>query len=274
MKGPPLMEVADEDGITHRLWAISDEDTISRIQEVMDEKYIIIADGHHRYKTALRYSREHPETESAQYRMLAFVNTMNPGLVILPTHRLVQGVEGFDCAKLVASLSQDFAVEEFEFASGDDSEAKVAMFSTMKEHFEAGKHALGLYCNDGRYYSLVLKNESKMDAIQDHSDAWKRLDVTILHKMILEDLLGIDREKVASGTIEGGSYVEYIKAVGDAVQGSVDKVNDNGYQAVFFMNPTKVEEVEDVATNHETMPQKSTFFYPKVYTGFVINRLE
>jgi uncharacterized protein (DUF1015 family) len=274
MTKPPLMEVEDNDSITHRLWAITDEAIISRIQLVMDKRYIIIADGHHRYKTALRYSREHPESESARYRMLAFVNTMNPGLVILPTHRLVQGVEGFDRDKLIDGLSQDFEVEEFPFTSGDDSNARKAMFSTMKAQFEIGKHALGLYCNDGKYYSLVLKNESKMDAIQNHSNAWKRLDVTILHKMILEEQLGIDKEKVASGTIEGGSYVEYIKAVGDAVQRSVDKVNHKGYQAVFFMNPTKVEEVEDVATNHETMPQKSTFFYPKVYTGFVINRLE
>jgi uncharacterized protein (DUF1015 family) len=120
---------------------------------------------------------------------------------------------------------------------------------------------------------MLLNNESKMDEIEGHSTAWKSLDVTLLHNLILEDKLGITKEKVASGTIEGGSYVEYIKAVGDAVQTSVDKVNDKGYQAVFFMNPTKVEEVEDVATNHETMPQKSTFFYPKVYTGFVINKL-
>lgn len=273
MKGKPLMKVADRDGIVHMLWAISDGDTIKRIRDVMEKRYIIIADGHHRYKTALRYHKEHPEDESGKFRMLAFVNTMNPGLVILPTHRLVQGVNGFDCAKLVAALSEDFTVERFEI-SGDDGGARAAMFEAMNRHFDAGKHALGLYCNDGGYYSLLLKNESKMNAVSGHSDAWKRLDVTILHKMILEDLLEIDPKKVASGTIEGGSYVEYIKAVGDAVQRSVDKVNKMGYQAVFFMNPTKVEEVEAVATNHETMPQKSTFFYPKVYTGFVINRLE
>ena len=273
MKENPLMEVSDEDGITHRLWAIAEDGAISRIRDAMNDKYIIIADGHHRYKTALRYSKEHPENASAGYRMLAFVNTMNPGLVILPTHRLVQGIEGFDCAKLINELSEDFAVERFEY-SGDDGDARKAMFGAMKDHFEAGKHALGMYCNDGKYYSLVLENEHRMDAIPDHSDAWKHLDVTILHKMILEDRLGIDPNKVASGTIEGGSFVEYIKAVGDAVQKSVDKVNKMGYQAVFFMNPTKVEEVEAVATNHETMPQKSTFFYPKVYTGFVINRLK
>ncbi len=273
MKEPPLMKITDDDGITHRLWTLDDEDDISRIQETLDRKYIIIADGHHRYKTALQYSREHPDEEPVQYRMLAFVNIMNRGLVILPTHRLIQGIEGFDCEKLIAALSRDFSTEEFEFGSGDDEDSRHAMFSRMEEHFKVGRHAFGLYCGDGKYYSLLLNDESKMDIIQDHSEAWKRLDVTILHKLILEDRLGIDKEKVAAGTIEGGSYVEYIKAIGDAVQKSVDKVNDEGYQAVFFMNPTKVREVEEVATNHETMPQKSTFFYPKMYTGLVINKL-
>jgi uncharacterized protein (DUF1015 family) len=273
MKDSPLMTVADDDGITHRLWTIDDENDIRQIQDVMDKKYIIIADGHHRYKTALKYSKENPNQKSAQFRMLAFVNTMNKGLVILPTHRLIQGVEGFDCEKLITALAEDFTIEDFEYVTGDDKKARNAMFRRLDEHFKASKHAFGLFCNDGKYYSLVLKNENKMNDIQNHSDAWKRLDVTILHKLILEDKLGLTKEKVASGTIEGGSYVEYIKAIGDAVEKSVEKVNEKGYQAVFFMNPTKVGEVEEVATNHETMPQKSTFFYPKVYTGFVIHRL-
>ncbi|UCG68147.1 MAG: DUF1015 domain-containing protein [Thermoplasmata archaeon] len=273
MKEPPLMEVVDDDNITHRLWAIDSGNDIKKIQDVMEKKYIIIADGHHRYKTALRYSQEHPEVGSAQYRMLAFVNTQNKGLVILPTHRLIKGVEGFNSENLISDLSEDFTIEEFEFGSGEDKEARSSMFSRLQEHFSASRHAFGLYCKDGKYYSLLLKNETKMEGIQNHSDAWKSLDVTILHKLILEDRLGITKEKVASGTIKGGSYVEYIKAIGNAVQESVDKVNEKGYQALFFMNPTKVEEVEEVATNHDTMPQKSTFFYPKVYTGFVINKL-
>jgi uncharacterized protein (DUF1015 family) len=272
MKVPPLMIVDDDDGITHRLWAISNQDEIKKIQKVMENKYIIIADGHHRYKTALKYRQNHP-SEASNYRMLAFVNTKNKGLVILPTHRLIQRVEGFDCEKMLKDLSEDFTIEKFQFESNDDMEARNSMFIRLDEHFNEGKHALGLYCNDGKYYSMELKNETKMDAISNHSDAWKHLDVTILHKLILEDRLGLDKEKVASGTIGGGSYVEYIKAVGDAVQKSIDKVNKSGYQAVFFMNPTKVKEVEAVATSHETMPQKSTFFYPKVYTGFVINKL-
>jgi uncharacterized protein (DUF1015 family) len=272
MKDPPLMTVHDDEGVTHRLWAISNKEDIKKIQDVMENRYTIIADGHHRYKTALKYKQEHPSEES-NYRMLAFMNTQNKGLVILPTHRLIQRVENFDCEKMLKELSEDFEIEKFQFESHDDMEARNSMFKRLDEHFREGKHALGLYCNDGKYYSMELKNESKMDAISNHSDAWKHLDVTILHKLILEDRLGLDKEKIASGTIEGGSYVEYIKAVGDAVQKSIDKVNGSGYQAVFFMNPTKVKEVEDVATSHETMPQKSTFFYPKVYTGFVINKL-
>ena len=272
MSTPSLMEITDE-GVTHRLWAIDDEGEIARIKEVMENKYAIIADGHHRYKTALQYSREHPEDESAGYRMLAFVNTANKGLVILPTHRLLRGIEGFDPQKLMSGLARDFEVEEFEFDAGNDKAARQSMFSRMDEHFTSGRHAIGLYCNDGRYYTLVLKDEKLMDKIQGHSDAWKHLDVTILHKLILEEQLGIDSKKLAAGTIVGGSYVEYIKAVGDAVEKSIEKVNEKGYQAVFFMNPTRVQEVKEVATNHETMPQKSTFFYPKVYTGFVMHRL-
>ncbi len=268
----PLMTVKDDDGVTHKLWAIDDESDLKEIIEVLDNKYVIIADGHHRYKTALQYSKENPDVESAKYRMMAFVNVMNKGLVILPTHRLVQGVENFDSKKLVEALRTDFDIEEFEYVD-DDKDARQKMFNKMNEMFRDRKHAFGLYCKDGKYYTLVLKDEKLMDDITGHSDAWRHLNVTILHKLILEDRLGIDKSKLASGTIEGGSYIEYIKSIGNAVQKSIDKVNEKDYQAVFFMNPTRIKEVEEVATNHETMPQKSTFFYPKVYTGFVMHRL-
>ena len=151
--------------------------------------------------------------------------------------------------------------------------AREAMFSDMNAGFEAGKHVFGLYCKTGSYYLLTLKDIGAMDKVQNKSEAWRKLDVSILHQLILEDFLGIDKVKLASGTIEGGAYIEYIKDISDAVQKAIDKVNNSGYQALFFMNPTRAEEVEAVATNHETMPQKSTFFYPKVYTGYVINKL-
>jgi len=120
---------------------------------------------------------------------------------------------------------------------------------------------------------LTLKDINSMNKVQNKSEAWKKLDISILHQLILEDHLGIDKAKLASGTIAGGAFIEYIKDIGDAVQKAIDKVTSAGYQALFFMNPTRADEVETVATNHETMPQKSTFFYPKVYTGYVINKL-
>ena len=269
MLAPPAISADDGLGVVHKLWVITDEDDVKEIEKAMARKYAIIADGHHRYKTALAYGREMPGMESARYRMLTFVNMSNPGLVVLPTHRLVQHVEGFDIGEVLEKLEAHFDVTEY----GPGSAAREMMFTRMGADFSGGRHGFGIYANDGSFYGLTLRDEGVMDAVEAHSGAWKRLDVTILHVLVLDRCLGIDREKLAQGTIGGGSFVEYIKGIGDAVEESIEAV-DRGAQAVFFMNPTKVSEVEEVAGNFETMPQKSTFFYPKVYTGLVIGRLE
>ena len=268
MKDKPLMATDDGLGVVHKLWAITDGTDIHTISDTMKDRFAIIADGHHRYKTALAYRNEKPDMESAGYRMLTFVNMSNPGLVVLPTHRLVQNIEGFDIRTITEKLKSDFEVREY----GPGEEAKARMFADLERDFGEMKHGFGIYACDGNFYGLTLADEGVMDAFERRSDAWKKLDVSILHMLILDRYLGIDREKLAAGTIGGGSFVEYIKGIGDAVDASIEKV-DRGAQAVFFMNPTKVEEVETVAGNFETMPQKSTFFYPKVYTGFTINKL-
>lgn len=269
MEEGPAMEADDGLGVVHKLWVIDDGDDIEGIRDSMGRKFAIIADGHHRYKTALAYMKENPGTESAKYRMLTFVNMSNPGLVVLPTHRLVQHIEGFDISNVMEKLRSDFEVREY----GPGDMSRESMFMDMDEEFTAGGHAFGIYANDGNFYGLTLRDEGVMDSIEGRSKAWRKLDVTILHMLVLDRYLGIDREKLAQGTIGGGSFVEYIKGIGDAVEGSIRAVNE-GAQAVFFMNPTKVSEVEEVAGNFECMPQKSTFFYPKVYTGLVVNRLD
>ena len=269
MKEGPAMTADDGLGVIHKLWAITDKVEIDTITGAMKERYAIIADGHHRYKTALAYKEESPGLESARYRMLTFVNMSNPGLVVLPTHRLVQHLEGFEIDSVIEKLTEDFHVRRY----GPGAEAKAKMFRDMDGDFTGRKHGFGIYANDGNFYALTLKEESVTDSVTGKSDSWKKLDVTILHWLILERYLGIDEEKLAGGTIGGGSFVEYIKGIGDAVEGSIEAVN-GGAQAVFFMNPTKVSEVEAVAGNFEIMPQKSTFFYPKVYTGFTINKLD
>ena len=266
MGNEPLMDVTDHQEVRHRLWKIDDDGDNKRITSLMDDKFVIIADGHHRYKTALALSRENPELETARYRMLTFVNMSNPGLVILPTHRLVQNLEDFEGASLLQGLREYFIVK--------DHGTREGMFGEMERLFKEGKHGFGLFMNDGKFYSMELQNTSRMDELRpDASPELRKLDVAILHSMILDEVLGIDKEKLLHGTMSGGGYVVYIKGIGDAVDESISAVKGKA-QAVFFMNPTRIEEVEAVSKNFECMPQKSTFFHPKVWTGFTINRLK
>jgi uncharacterized protein (DUF1015 family) len=265
MKSPPVGDVVDGDGIRHRLWRIAKKDDLAEIIKLMKDKYVIIADGHHRYKTALALSKENPTLASTKYRMLTFVNISNPGLVVLPTHRLVQNLDSFSREKLLKDIKEYFEVEVFK--------EKDSMFELLGKSFKEGKHSFGLFINDGKFYALTLRNLKIMDSLlPDKSPELRKLDVTILHTLVLDKMLGIDKEKLAQGTMRGGGFVVYIKGIGDAVDESIQSVK-SGAQAVFFMNPTRVQEVETVSKNFEVMPQKSTFFQPKVWTGFTINKL-
>ncbi|MBD3405367.1 MAG: DUF1015 family protein [Candidatus Lokiarchaeota archaeon] len=266
MKRDAIIDVTDDEDVRHRIWQISDSEDTQKITDHMKEKYVIIADGHHRYKTALKLSEDNPDLESAKYRMLTFVNTANPGLVILPTHRIVQNLDDFDKTRLLDGVKKNFHIAEF---SNKDE-----MFSQMDKEFKDGKHSLGLFMDDGKFYVLTLKSTEAMDkAMPDKSEAYRKLDVAILHKLVLDEVLGIDKEKLSQGTMKGGGFVVYIKGIGDAVEQSINSVKKDA-QAVFFMNPTRLAEVESVSSNFECMPQKSTFFHPKVWTGFTINKLE
>jgi len=260
---PPLGETTDAEGVTHRLWAITEASTIQEVQQAMAEKALFIADGHHRYETALNYSKERPESESAKYCMMTLVNMANEGLLILPTHRLVRNVADFDPGRLLDAAREHFDVTLF---GGSDDQARAEMLEALGQ---AGEHAFGLYMNDGNHYLLVLRDPQAMDTVADRSETWRRLDATILHTLVLERILGIGSEELAAE-----SNVEYIKDIGPAIDQSVTKVEREGCQAVFFMNATRADQVEAVARAGEKMPQKSTFFYPKVYTGLVINKLD
>ncbi|MHA1950901.1 MAG: DUF1015 domain-containing protein [Candidatus Thorarchaeota archaeon] len=265
MKKEPLADMIDSAGVRHRIWAVDEEEDVNAVSAGMEDNYIIIADGHHRYKTALALSMENPDLKSAKYRMLTFVNISNPGLVVLPTHRLVQNVEGFSKDLLLKNIKEYFDLETFE--------NKEEMFSLMDKMFKQNKHSFGLFMDDGKFYAFTMRDTKIMDSLLSEKSAELRgLDVAILHALILDKMLGIDKEKLLQGTVKGGGYVSYIKGIGDAVDESIRTVKESA-QAVFFMNPTRVEEVEAVSNNFECMPQKSTFFHPKIWTGFTINKL-
>ena len=148
-------------------------------------------------------------------------------------------------------------------------QAKKDTFRVLIADSKAGKNAFGIYGNDGAFYRVVLKSRSFIEqACPELSEASQRLDVVVLHKLILDDILGIGELQLASE-----SNLEYIKDIGDAIDTSIARIDSGEKQVVFFMNPTPVGQVEDVAEAGEKMPQKSTFFYPKIYTGLTINKL-
>ena len=263
---PPLMQAADRDNQFHRLWAISNPEVIGRIQAIMQDKQLLIADGHHRYETALNYRNENPDCPAAQYRMMAFVNTANVGLVVLPTHRLLKALPGFKPAEFLAKARRHFEVRSY---PGHCSAVRQATVEALHELQAEGKHAIALCTGDGCHYILVLRDLAFMNDVDDHSEAWRKLDVSILHHLLLEKLLGITQEQIAEQT-----YVEYVQDFPHAIDAAAERVHSGEAQALFLLNPTRIEEVMQVARDNERMPQKSTFFYPKVYTGLVFNALD
>jgi len=263
----PLIDFADEQNVRHRLFAITDAGDIEAVEKMMSDKTCVIADGHHRYETALAYYKETGEP-SAQYVLTAFVNSRQKGLLILATHRLIQNVKNFRSDKLIENLQKDFEITKFAFDEKTKQQAKEKMLAKMRVDFDADKNAFGIYAGDKTFYVAVLKNKQSMDAAAPNmSDSWKSLDVAILHKLIIEKHLGVGEQ----GLAEGGN-IEYVKDTGEGIDDCISQVDKGLKQAALFVNPTKMKQIEQVTAAGERMPQKSTFFYPKVYTGLVINK--
>ncbi|MBA7619812.1 hypothetical protein ES703_27153 [subsurface metagenome] len=265
----PLIDYIDEQAVRHRLFAITAEDSIDAITKMMRDKSCIIADGHHRYETGLVYSKE-TANPTAKYQMIAFVNTCHEGLVILATHRLVGNLDNFNSRKLIAELKENFEIAEFQFDSPRaKTEARQKMLTQMRAEQKLDKNALGIYCANNAFYAAVLKDKQTMDAVAPQkSSPWKSLDVSVLHKLILEKLLGIGEKQLADGT-----QLEYTKDTETVIDESIVKVDAGVRQAAFFMNPVKMQQLKLVTDAGEKMPQKSTYFYPKIYTGLTINKL-
>jgi len=265
----PLIDFVDEQDVRHQLFAITDKQNIEQIVKMMSDKSCIIADGHHRYTTGLTYSKEN-SNPAAKYQMLAFSNMHQDGLIVLATHRLVGNLENFSVKKLIEQLGEKFRITKFEFNSAQTKKrAEQDMLERMRTEHDRDESAFGIYGRDSAFYVAVLKDKRTMDSIvPDMSPAWKTLDVSILHKLILEELLGIDQERLAEG-----ENLQYVKDTPNAITDSIAQIDAGQKQAAFFMNPIKMQQLKMVTEAGERMPQKSTYFYPKVYTGLTINKL-
>lgn len=264
-----LIDSIDEQNVRHRLFMITAREDIEQIAKMMNDKSCIIADGHHRYTTALNYSKESGNT-TAKYQMFAFANTSQKGLIVLATHRLVGNLENFCYEKLIAELKENFELTELKFDSPQTKmDARQKMLAQMKAEHDNNKNAFGIYGSNNAFYVAVLRDKQVMDSfVPDMSTAWKALDVSILHKLILEQLLGIDEERLVKG-----ENLEYVKDTPNAIDESISQVDAGHKQAAFFMNPVKMQQLKLVTDASERMPQKSTYFYPKIYTGLTIQKL-
>ena len=273
MRHSPLYDMVDDAGMRHTLWAIRDNRAIKIITSVMSDKQIFIADGHHRYETAINYRNEmrgklpnFSGEELYNYVMMYFTNTNSEGLSILPIHRLVSNLSDFDKKKIVEKAGEFFNIEKLSFNESDEKTVKQKLFSDIKERGEK-EHIFGMYLGNDEYLLLTLKDEDVLDRLITNSrhPSWKKLDVTILHTLLIEKVLGVSEKNLAEQ-----KNITYTISEDEAIK----DVKAGKYQIALFLNPTKIEEVKDVATAGEKMPQKSTFFYPKLITGLVMNKLE
>lgn len=272
-KGRPEIEVKNSDGVMHRLWTLTDRSVIEAISIELADKPFFIADGHHRYDTALNYRNEmrsaagsYTGEEPYNYTAMFLARLEDPGLTILPAHRVLFNLNGFDLPGFEQALNPYFDIERLEFDLKSEARERRKMLEAMTAR-ASHAHVFGMRMKgENSYYLLTLKSEVDMNGlIPDKPRAYRTLDVSILHHLIIDKLLGIKME-----THKLGLNIEYLKDAETAAK----RIEDGTGEIVFFMNPTKVSEVRDVAAAGERMPQKATYFYPKLLTGMVMNRIE
>jgi uncharacterized protein (DUF1015 family) len=270
-KSTPL-EMTDEYGVIHRLWPISDSSFIQRIQAAMKDKKLVIADGHHRYETALNMRNEgraksgNSDAHAAyEFAMMTFINTHSKGLTILPTHRVVS-LANFDFEKFRKAMAPYFDWYSYPFQDAQERAAAYAEFRKDLESPKHGRRAIGVYPGNGAFFLFLLKRDADLEAaMPDVSEAQRGLDVVLLHRLLLDKGLGITAEAVTAE-----KNVSYEREM-DAALAHVDR---GEAQAAFLLNPVPVQEVADIALGGDVMPQKSTDFYPKLMSGIAIYRPE
>ncbi len=251
----PVADV-EVNGQRHKLWRLSDEASINAIISVMKEKKVFIADGHHRYEVASSYRNLRREEKgydgSADYVMMYFANMADrDNLTVMATHRVIKDMSVSDEKEVAEKLSEYFDIVEC--ASLEDLTSEMEKADTDEKVFGyfAGKQYLLIKAKDPKALSTLMPD--------DKSEAWKQLDVSVLHAAIFDKLLSINNN-------EGN--ITYVRDSDEADE----KVADGSHVGAFFMNPTRVEQLKAVAELGEMMPQKSTYFYPKLLTGLVINK--
>ncbi len=249
----PWARTQDPDGTVNRLWRVSDPETIESVCRQAGQGELLIADGHHRYETARVYAEEVGGEGPHRYVLMCLVALQDPGLTVFPTHRLVRGLDAQRQETLAEAIRRDFEITELsdleELPPPSSDEIQIGY---LDSHFR-------------RPFRLRLKDPAIADAaLPDRAEPYRRLDTAVLEALILKGALGMSDQQIDH--LDGLGYAR------DDAQ-AIDLVTSGEYQAAFFMAPTPVARVQDVAASGESMPPKSTYFFPKVPTGLIFNQL-
>ena len=257
------IEFTDDEGVTHRLWQVTDAKEIGAFTDAFADKQLFIADGHHRYETALNYRKkiksetpDFDEAHPANFTCMFLVDMECDGLVVFPTHRMLNNIGTFDEQETLEKINKYFSFERCnDLRHIEDDLAQ-----------ESQSHGMGLYTGKDYYYRLTFHDEALVrEMLADMSDAFCSLDVTILHTLILDKIFGITKSDLAKQT-----KITYTRSIEEAVE----QVQKGKQECAFFLNPTRVDQIKDVAKAGDKMPQKATYFYPKLITGMVFLKFD
>ncbi len=252
-EAPPWGEVRDEDGTLHRLWRVSDPGAIGVVQDATRDVELLIADGHHRYETARVYAEEIGGDGDHRFVLMCLVAMEDPGLTVFPTHRLVRGLSTEQLQALATALRRDFEIEPV-------TREEIAPPASD------GPLTLGyIDSHSRRPYRLTLRDQAIADAaLAEHAEPYRRLDTGVLEALILKGTLGYSDEDI--------SHLRDFGYARDAEQ-ALALIDAGEYDAAFLLRPTPVAQVREVAASGESMPPKSTYFFPKLLTGLLFNPL-
>ena len=268
----PVVAFTDETGNRHCLWRVTAPQVLKGVAALMEEKPLFLADGHHRYETALAYRdlmraryRDRGEKASFNYVLMYLSSVNQGGLTILPTHRLFGRLPEFHLSSFLEAAGRYFEVEPFPFDSARREHALEAFLAALRG--AGSRHFVGLYrANAGAFVLLKLRAEADCRAWRDHLPRpLHHLDVVVLTELVLKRLLKVDEK-----TLGDEREIHYAHDGREAVR----LVDSGAYQVAFLINPTRVEQVQEVASAGLIMPHKSTYFYPKVINGSVLHLLD
>jgi uncharacterized protein (DUF1015 family) len=253
IESPPWASTVDDDGTANRVWRTDDTNTLGALKNALVGAELLIADGHHRYETARVYADEVGGDGPHRYVLMCLVALEDPGLTVFPTHRLLGGLRPDQHETLASAIRREFDIESLDDTSAlaPDSSEQIR-FGYIDSHF-------------ARPFMLTLKDDAIADqALAGHSEAYRRLDTAVLEALILKGAL-----EMTDDDIDQLNGLGYARDFGDALA----RVQNREYDAAFFLAPAPIEAVQAVAAAGESMPPKSTYFFPKVPTGLAFNPL-